>query len=1130
MLLSAIMVLSSIGANAIIIDSAETAELPAVYNEEENAELLAVEEEDSLMYLPADSYGNLIGSISFDYQNANRDPVSFAPALHDIQAAGCTLGYIADPLGERDGYVLDVSSAANTAHRIKPVIYGADDLDSLTVGKYTLTFDVYTTADTLQDSYFRLDLATSISKSFRDEVYANRGKGWITCVVDFEITDVTDNVATVVFGETTSTMDVKPTFSLWMQKKAASHVYLDDFRLYQYPEDTAAWIDHEGNRILADVSEMTAVPTPSEVINYSDDTEFAFWEDEDGNIYYAGTETTAEELKYKTFVGASKSYVYFEIGDEYESLSSFTVIPYPSEVSADWSDAGFYAWEDEDGNYYYAGDAASMVELADVTLTFVSIADYNATLPASVMNENGVLVLKEDFSTTVFAKAWDYKPFGYINSQYADTVYSVSASAPEMITDDDAHGTAFKLATSTTATNWTTAGTTKTPADPIAFKTGAGKYTVSYDVKNVTGTGRIDWNGLAGTTVSYRGTTWYTITESKVLSSAPTRIAIYTSTSATGAGDDCLDNICIYYMPENAVVFDNANGAQAFYYGDKNGNIVIPAPTGVNASWSDSTFAGWTATNGTVYTAGQTVAASTLAGQVLKNKVQSVTFKLGDKTANVSTISTIPYPSEVDSTWSDAGFYAWVLDGVYYYAGEAGDSSLLTKTLTAVTMADYNATNTDTVNENGILIMKEDFSTTKYSKRNGAENGQNSWSYETLGYMNNKYVTTAYSFVSANNEIVDGAVQLVATQNTRWGTAGTDTDYKTDGSKAAMTLKAGAGLYTIVYDVKASTEGSKTFVSWNTKNDYQQDVTAGEWGTFKSTYETEATLENVAVYVYGADATNIASYDNICLYYIPEDAVVFDNDDGSYAIYFGDKNGNIVIPVPSGANANWSDEEFHAWKTSDGTYYNAGDVINVADFADKRLVLVTNAMNAPIMLNKASLRLTGTHGMRQASFVDTDTRTKSTEYGYIVSRKIFFDSVDDDYDQYFVIPEGFDTENKNGTLATINMPFLCGIAYNPELGIDKIYATDGSVFGEDVNYEDEFARGGVYFTCVLLGLEGYEQYHEVMVIRPYIKIGGRYFYGEVTENCLYDVALAYQQKVGVGVNEYVDAIVSATPN
>ncbi|MBQ8759746.1 MAG: hypothetical protein IJZ20_08655 [Clostridia bacterium] len=196
--------------------------------------------------------------------------------------------------------------------------------------------------------------------------------------------------------------------------------------------------------------------------------------------------------------------------------------------------------------------------------------------------------------------------------------------------------------------------------------------------------------------------------------------------------------------------------------------------------------------------------------------------------------------------------------------------------------------------------------------------------------------------------------------------------------------------------------------------------------------------------------------------------------------------------------------------------------------AGKKLELVKDNGFAPIMLNKASLRLTGINGMRFASFVSMDARENAVEYGYIVSRNSFFEDVDYDYNTNFIMPAGFDTENTQAKLDTIDMPFLCGIAYKPSSNKDIIYTTDGSTFGDDVNYEDGFERGGIYYTCVLTGMTGYNQYHETMVVRPFIKIGENYFYGTTMEKSLYDVALAYQQANGVGANAFVDGIVSAT--
>ena len=68
----------------------ETAEAAGNTVSESFSELQAITEEDALLYQPADNYGNLIGSISFDNQNAERDALSFAPALPKMDLIGVT--------------------------------------------------------------------------------------------------------------------------------------------------------------------------------------------------------------------------------------------------------------------------------------------------------------------------------------------------------------------------------------------------------------------------------------------------------------------------------------------------------------------------------------------------------------------------------------------------------------------------------------------------------------------------------------------------------------------------------------------------------------------------------------------------------------------------------------------------------------------------------------------------------------------------------------------------------------------------------------------------------------------------------------------------------------------------------
>lgn len=71
--LGVLMAMSCFGVAALKLDTAE-------------AELFTVTDDDELMYSPADKYGNLVGSISFDNGNGNTDGASFAPYLVSTSA------------------------------------------------------------------------------------------------------------------------------------------------------------------------------------------------------------------------------------------------------------------------------------------------------------------------------------------------------------------------------------------------------------------------------------------------------------------------------------------------------------------------------------------------------------------------------------------------------------------------------------------------------------------------------------------------------------------------------------------------------------------------------------------------------------------------------------------------------------------------------------------------------------------------------------------------------------------------------------------------------------------------------------------------------------------------------------
>ena len=131
--------------------------------------------------------------------------------------------------------------------------------------------------------------------------------------------------------------------------------------------------------------------------------------------------------------------------------------------------------------------------------------------------------------------------------------------------------------------------------------------------------------------------TWQKIKVSKTLDTAST-INFFPNYSDSTAATHYIDNFCFYWLPENTVVFDNNAGEQALYYADGNGNITIPAPSGVNANWSNDGFYCWMATDGTMYDVGETVTLEALTGVALKAVPEDANKPLTFGSANLKTV------------------------------------------------------------------------------------------------------------------------------------------------------------------------------------------------------------------------------------------------------------------------------------------------------------------------------------------------------------------------------------------------------------------------------------------------------------------------------------------------------------
>jgi len=151
---------------------------------------------------------------------------------------------------------------------------------------------------------------------------------------------------------------------------------------------------------------------------------------------------------------------------------------------------------------------------------------------------------------------------------------------------------------------------------------------------------------------------------------------------------------------------------------------------------------------------------------------------------------------------------------------------------------------------------------------------------------------------------------------------------------------------------------------------------------------------------------------------------------------------------------------------------------------------------APEAIDLASIRTNSDApaGIRFASFIDEKLRNKSEEYGFIVT-----------VSDYIMGDESYLVFNEAGDRNTSD--YVSGAAYIKSEGIDIIYSHTAEPFeGSGVDY-----GYGFYFTCVLTGITA-EQYDTQLMVRPYVKVNGNFFYGASVTRSIYEVAEDMKEK------------------
>ena len=188
-------------------------------------------------------------------------------------------------------------------------------------------------------------------------------------------------------------------------------------------------------------------------------------------------------------------------------------------------------------------------------------------------------------------------------------------------------------------------------------------------------------------------------------------------------------------------------------------------------------------------------------------------------------------------------------------------------------------------------------------------------------------------------------------------------------------------------------------------------------------------------------------------------------------------------------------------------------------------VWVEEGTFVPRTINKNSLRTGAVSGIRFASTIDLSVKAglsaafegvEPDEYGFIVSRKALLNGE--------TLTFGTAPNEKGVGVTPNGATYVSGVAFDKAKGINRVYDNDGSKFSEVTAGKNEA------FTAILTGIPE-ENYGDTLVARPYIKIGGLYFYGRAREMSMKSVAEDLKtnyDSLTDAEKELVDRILAAT--
>ena len=199
--------------------------------------------------------------------------------------------------------------------------------------------------------------------------------------------------------------------------------------------------------------------------------------------------------------------------------------------------------------------------------------------------------------------------------------------------------------------------------------------------------------------------------------------------------------------------------------------------------------------------------------------------------------------------------------------------------------------------------------------------------------------------------------------------------------------------------------------------------------------------------------------------------------------------------------------------------------INLTGDTTVYAVWVEEGTFVPRTINKNSLRTGAVSGIRFASTIDLSVKAglsaafegvEPDEYGFIVSRKALLNGE--------TLTFGTAPNAKGVGVTPNGATYVSGVAFDKAKGINLVYDNDGSKFSEVTAGKNEA------FTAILTGIPE-ENYGDTLVARPYIKIGGMYFYGRAREMSMKSVAEDLKtnyDSLTDAEKELVDRILAAT--